>query len=122
MKKLSLLSACLLAGLTVSAQQAVVKDAEKAMKDGKSFDEVAQIMAPATQNPETKDQAITYYIPGKTAFKIYDDMLGKKQFGLLKEGDELVMAKDLLGGYEYFLKAVARDTLSTEEGDVKAKY
>lgn len=47
------------------------------MKDGKSFDEVAQIMAPATQNPETKDQAITYYIPGKTAFKIYDDMLGK---------------------------------------------
>lgn len=122
MKKLSLLSACLLAGLTVSAQQAVVKDAEKAMKDGKSFDEVAQIMAPATQNPETKDQAITYYIPGKTAFKIYDDMLGKKQFGLLKEGDELVMAKDLLGGYEYFLKAVARDTVINEKGKVKTKY
>lgn len=122
MKKLSLLSACLLAGLTVSAQQAVVKDAEKAMKDGKSFDEVAQIMAPATQNPETKDQAITYYIPGKTAFKIYDDMLGKKQFGLLKEGDELVMAKDLLGGYEYFLKAVASDTVINEKGKVKTKY
>lgn len=122
MKKLSLLSACLLAGLTVSAQQAVVKDAEKAMKDGKSFEEVAQIMAPATQNPETKDQAITYYIPGKTAFKIYDDMLGKKQFGLLKEGDELVMAKDLLGGYEYFLKAAARDTVINEKGKVKTKY
>lgn len=122
MKKLSLLSACLLAGLTVSAQQAVVKDAEKAMKDGKSFDEVAQIMAPATQNPETKDKAITYYIPGKTAYQIYDDMLGKKQFGLLKEGDELVMAKDLLGGYEYFLKAVARDTVVNEKGKVKTKY
>ncbi len=122
MKKLSLFSACLLAGLTVSAQQAVVKDAEKAMKDGKSFEEVAQIMAPATQNPETKDQAITYFIPGKTAYKIYDDMLGKKQFGLLKEGDELVMAKNLLGGYDYFLKAAARDTVITEKGKVKTKY
>ncbi len=122
MKKLSLLSACLLAGLSMSAQQAVVKDAEKAMKDGKSFDEVCQIMAPATQNPETKDQAVTYYIPGKTAFKIYDDMLGKKQFGLLKEGDELVMANNLLGGYEYFLKAAARDTVVNEKGKVKTKY
>ena len=122
MKKLSLLSACLLAGLSMSAQQAVVKDAEKAMKDGKSFDEVCQIMAPATQNPETKDQAITYYIPGKTAFKIYDDMLGKKQFGLLKEGDELVMANNLLGGYDYFLKAAARDTVVNEKGKVKTKY
>lgn len=42
-------------------------------------------------------------------------MLGKKQFGLLKEGDELVMAKDLLGGYDYFLKAVARDTVVNEK-------
>lgn len=122
MKKLSLLSACLMAGLTMSAQQAVVKDAERAMKDGKSFEEVVQIMAPATQNPETKDQAITYFIPGKTAYNIYDDMLGKKQFGLLKEGDELVMAKDLLGGYEYFLKAAARDTVINEKGKVKTKY
>lgn len=122
MKKISILGACLLAGLSMSAQQSVVKEAEKAMKDGKSFAEVAEIMKPATQNPETASQAITYYIPGKTAYKIYDDMLGKKQFGLLKEGDEVLMANNLIGGYEYFIQAAAKDTVVNEKGKVKTKY
>jgi hypothetical protein len=83
MKKISILSLCLVSGLAVSAQKAVVKEATSAMKSGKDFTEVVKIMTPAFQNAETAKLVDTYYVPGKAGFKQYDDLLGKKQFGML---------------------------------------
>jgi tetratricopeptide (TPR) repeat protein len=122
MKKISILSACLLAATTMSAQQAVVKDAERAMKSGADVSEVVKIITPAFTDPETANQANTWYIPGKTAFKQYDDLLAKKAFNQLPENGTVTMAHDLLDGYEYFTKALPLDSLPDEKGKIKPKY
>jgi tetratricopeptide (TPR) repeat protein len=122
MKKISILSLCLVSGLAVSAQKAVVKEATSAMKSGKDFTEVVKIMTPAFQNAETAKLVDTYYVPGKAGFKQYDDLLGKKQFGMLPEGGALTMANALLGGYDYYVKALPLDSIPDEKGKVKAKY
>jgi tetratricopeptide (TPR) repeat protein len=122
MKKISILSACLLAATTMSAQQAVVKDAERAMKSGADVSEVVKIITPAFTDPETANQATTWYIPGKTAFKNYDDLLAKKAFNQLPENGAATMAHDLLDGYEYFTKALPLDSLPDEKGKIKPKY
>lgn len=124
MKKVSILSLCLIAGLAASAQKTVLKDAEKAMKGGKPFTEVVTIITPATTNPETDKLAETYFIPGKAGFKQYDDLLGKKQLGMIAaDAPEVAAAANaLLGGYEWYLKALPLDSLPDEKGKVKPKY
>jgi tetratricopeptide (TPR) repeat protein len=122
MKKISILSLCLLTGMAVSAQKTVVKEATSAMKSGKDFTEVVKIMTPAFTDGETANLVDTYYVPGKAGFKQYDDLLGKKQFGMLPEGGALTMATALLGGYDYFVKALPLDSLPDEKGKVKPRY
>lgn len=123
MKKTALLIlACAACGSAAMAQQAVVKEAEKAMKAGQDYTKVYQIIAPAMQNAETANEANTYYIPGKAGFKQYDNLLGRKQLGMLKEGEGLVMATALLGGYDNFIKVLPLDTVVDAKGKVKTKY
>lgn len=121
MKKISILSLCLLSAVAVSAQKTVLKDAERAMKSGKPFTEVVQIITPAFSDAETKNNVDIYYIPGKAGYKQYDDLFAKKQLGMLKDGEEAAMANALLGGYEYMLKALPLDSLPNEKGKVSPK-
>ncbi len=128
MKKIIILSAIAMTAVAVSAQEAVIKEAEKAMKSGKSLEEVEAIMLPATKDATTAKMAITYYVPGKAAFKAYDDLLGKRQFGMFKADDPKTpgvfagMAKNLVAGYDYYIKALALDTVIDAKGKVKTKY
>lgn len=66
--------------------------------------------------------AQTWYIPGKAAYKEYDDLLGKKAFGKLPEGGEVLMAGLLLDGYNYYMKALPLDSMPNEKGKIKPKY
>lgn len=122
MRKITIMGACIIAAFAANAQQSVVKDAERALKSGQSAEEVAKVIAPALTNPETAQQAQTWYIPGKAAFSQYDDLLGKKAFGKLPEGGEVLMGNLLLNGYDYFSKALPLDSLPNEKGKVKPKY
>lgn len=124
MKKVSIIGLCLLTATAATAQKTVVKEAEKAMKSGQPFTEVVKIITPAYSNAETEKSAEAYYIPGKAGFKQYDDVLGKKQVGIIKADDPKVAeaANALLGGYEYFMKALPLDSLPDEKGKVKTKY
>lgn len=122
MRKITIMGACIIAAFAANAQQSVVKDAERALKSGQSAEEVAKVIAPALTNPETAQQAQTWYIPGKAAFSQYDDLLGKKAFGKLPEGGEVLMGNLLLNGYDYFTKALPLDSLPNEKGKVKPKY
>lgn len=114
--------ACAATALSMSAQQSVVKDAEKAMKSGKPYTEVYQMILPAMSNPETEKEAATYYIPGKAGFTQYDNLIAPQQFGRLKEGEDMVMAVALLGGYDNFVKALPLDSVTDAKGKVKTKY
>ncbi|MDE6160482.1 MAG: hypothetical protein K2F77_02350, partial [Muribaculaceae bacterium] len=122
MRKITIMGACIIAAFAANAQQSVVKDAERALKSGQSAEEVAKVIAPALTNPETAQQAQTWYIPGKAAYAQYDDLLGKKAFGKLPEGGEVLMGNLLLNGYDYFTKALPLDSLPNEKGKVKPKY
>lgn len=124
MKKTSILGLCLLTAAAASAQITVVKEAEKAMKSGKPFTEVVTIVTPAFSDPATAQLAQTYYVPGKAGFKQYDDVLGKRQIGIIKDGDPQITAavNALLGGYDYFMKALPLDSLPNEKGQIKPKY
>lgn len=121
MKKILLLTACAAVGMSLSAQQAVVKEAEKAMKSGKPYTEVLTIITPAMTNPETRNFVDVYYIPGKAGFKQYDELLGRRQLGMLKDGEEETMSVALIGGYENFIKALPLDSLPDEKGKIKPK-
>ncbi|MDE6270939.1 MAG: tetratricopeptide repeat protein [Muribaculaceae bacterium] len=122
MKKIAIVGACVAAAFAANAQQNVVKDAERALKEGKSEKEVVEIITPAFTNPETAQQVLTWYIPGKAAYKEYDDLLGKKAFGKLPEGGEVLMGNLLIDGYNYYMKALPFDSLPNEKGKIKPKY
>ncbi len=123
MKKIILIGAGILAGLTASAQMSVVKEAEKAMKSSDdNYKPVVELITPALTNPETSGLAQTWYIPGKAAFKCYDHLLGLKAFNKLPENGELKMAEALLDGYNYYVKALPLDSVPNEKGKIKPKY
>jgi len=124
MKKTSILAtAALIGALGVSAQNSVVKDAEQAMKGVKTYPEyvkAVEAMTPAFSNPETKDKAQTYYIPGKAGFEVYNQYLLQRQLGQNPDPKEIGHA--LMDGYNFYLKALPLDSLPDAKGKIKPKY
>jgi len=119
MKKISLFSLCVLTAVGAMAQESVVKEAERAMKKDPNLEAVLKIITPAFTDPATKDMAITYFIPGQTAYKQFDNMFALQQLGKLEEKDKPAKARLLLKGYEYMSKALPLDTVA--EVDKKGK-
>ncbi len=123
MKKICLLSLGLLAAVSMSAQKATVKEAEKAFKgvnSYSSYQNAVKAITPAFSDAETSKDAQTYWIPGEAGFKLYDDMLGQKMIGKDVNLDD--MGSALLDGYNYALKALAVDTVTDAKGKVKTKF
>lgn len=121
MKKLLAIIA-LGASVASYAQVEVVKEAERAMKNGSETEEVVTIITPAFTDPATAELAQTWFIPGKAAFNDYDKLLGYKQLGRLPENGEVKMGKLLVDGYNYFVKALPFDSVPDAKGKVKPKY
>lgn len=116
------LAAVTLVASAASAQANVVKEAERALKSGKSPEEVVAIITPAFTNEETKNDAMTYLIPGKAYFNQYEDLTKKQVFGKgFPEDGNKIMAKDLINGYDYYMKALAVDTVVNAKGKVEHK-
>lgn len=122
MKKITILGACVLCGFSAFAQQSVLKEAERAMKDKATMKKVVEVVKPAFTNPETENNAQTYYIPGKAAFNEYDNLLGLKQFGKLPEDGQKTMGENLLEGYDYMIKSLSLDSVVNDKGKIKTKY
>lgn len=123
MNKISLAGLCLLAGLTASAQTSLVKEVERDLKGGASYTQSIQKLQPAFTNPETKDQAQTYYVAGKGGFDNYDKAKIKLQLNQEMSNDEKKEAGlGLLEGYEFFFKALPLDSMPDAKGKVKPKY
>lgn len=123
MKKICILTLGLFAAASVNAQVALVKEAEKAFKSADNypaFQEAIVTITPAFTNPETSGDAMTFWVPGKAAFRIADDMYGKKALG--QEVNLVDMSNALIDGYNYGMKALAVDTIIDAKGKVKTKY
>lgn len=122
MKKLLIIGLCALTGAGAMAQTDIVKEAERAMKKKAPYTEVVTIITPALSNETTQNEAATYYIPGKAGFNQYDEFIGLKALNRLPENGIKTMSDALLGGYEFFVKALPLDSLPNEKGQVKPKY
>ena len=122
MKKLIIAILCATPALVASAQQSVLKEAEKAMKAGKDYVEVLNIVKPAMSNSETEKSSTTYFIPGQAGFNQYDRLYGRQQLGHLNDGEEVAMSNALLGGYENFIVALSLDTVVDAKGKVKTTH
>lgn len=122
MKKLGILGVCAFVALGAMAQEAVLKEAERSMKKGADYKEVVKAVTPAMSDPSTKDNAMTYYLPGKAAFNQFDQLLTKDALGQLDEAGKKAKADALLAGYEYMMKALPLDSVVDAKGKVKTKY
>lgn len=123
MKKISILCLCAMTAVGAMAQESLVKEAERAMKKDPNLDAVLKIITPAFSDASTKDQAATYYIPGMTAYKQFDNMLVMQQLGKLADKDVPVKARLLLQGYDYMSKALPLDSVAEvdKKGNTKIK-
>ncbi len=122
MKKFLIIGLCALTGVGAMAQADVVKEAERAMKKKATYAEVVKIITPAISDPTTAQDAATYYIPGKAGFNQYDEFIGLKALNRLPENGTKTMSEALMGGYEYFMKALPLDSVPNEKGQIKTKY
>lgn len=110
MKKLVILGLCLMAFAGASAQKSLVKEVEgKAKGYNADFAAARNQLKPALTNPETKDEAQTWYVAGTVEFGDFDNQYGKKTVG--QAVDEAAMGRALIDGYNYFMTAFPLDSV-----------
>lgn len=122
MKKVITMALCIAAVGSMSAQKANVDGAKKLSGKFDKIEEARNLIKQAMENPETANDANTYYVAGKIEFDAYDKGL---QAGMINPDDPSAnpeaMAQELLNGYQYFLKALPLDSVPNEKGEIKPK-
>lgn len=121
MKKIFLL----LAGVTMMAssamaQMSLVKEAEKFVGSNNPQELITalQKIEPATENPESKDNALTWFTAGRLAFKLFDQMQALKAVG--QDGgmiDNAMMGEVLTSGFEAMFTALPLDSVKETNKD-----
>ncbi|MDE6282991.1 MAG: tetratricopeptide repeat protein [Muribaculaceae bacterium] len=121
MKKISVLGVACLATLAASAQMQVVKDVEHQLKgDVASYPKAIETLTPAFTNPESANEAQTWYIAGKGAFDFVNNAAAMQR--VTGELNAPQVAQYVLDGFAYLEKALPLDTVVDAKGKVKTKY
>lgn len=123
MKKTTLTAVLLLSVICAFGQKKAVNRAfSEAKMESPNFQEARTNIQGALTDPETKDDAKTWYVAGYIENTFFEKDNVQKTLGMtLKDGDG-PMYEALVNSYGYFLKAIALDTLPNEKGKVKPKY
>ncbi|MCH5230926.1 MAG: hypothetical protein J1F43_03940 [Muribaculaceae bacterium] len=123
MKKLMSLLLCVGATSAMFAQVTLVKQAEKLSGKADKLEEARGLIKQAMENPETKDQAYTYYVAGKIEMDAYDNGYKTKMINPADaSASPDALGNELMSGYNYFLMALPLDSLPNEKGQIKPKY
>ena len=103
------------------AQKKVVNEAQSIAKGSNAdFGEARTLIKGALENPETKDDAKTWYVAGFIEDQQFNAERAKQILG--QQPNEPVMYEALYGILPYFQKAYELDQLPNEKGKVKPKY
>lgn len=114
---------CLAAVGTAGAQKANVDQAAKLAGKTDQLNNARNLIKQAMENPETKNDARTYYIAGKIEFDAFDNATKAKMINPNDPSAQgTAMADELMQGYKYFLKALPLDSLPNEKGQVKPRF
>jgi tetratricopeptide (TPR) repeat protein len=126
MKKLTFtLVLCLIAGISFGQKKAV-NDAKSEIKvksttnSTTNLDEARTLIQGALKNPETMNEAETWYVAGQIEEKQFESEQTKEVMGLKPNED--LMYKSLSKIAPYFIKADELDQLPDAKGKVKPKY
>ena len=115
----------LLAGVTMvassaMAQMSLVKEAEKVVGSNNPAELASALekLDPALENPESKDNAQTWFTAGRLAFKLFDQMQAMKAVG--QDGgmfNAQMMGEALNAGFEAMFKALPLDSVKETNKD-----
>ena len=121
MKRVLLTVALCVAASASFAQKKVVNEAQSIAKGSNAdFGEARTVIKGALENPETKDDAKTWYVAGFIEDQQFNAERAKQILG--QQPNEPVMYEALYGILPYFQKAYELDQLPNEKGKVKPKY
>ena len=121
MKRVLLTVALCVAASASFAQKKVVNEAQSIAKGSNAdFGEARTLIKGALENPETKDDAKTWYVAGIIEDQQFNTERAKQILG--QQPNEPVMYEALYGILPYFQKAYELDQLPNEKGKVKPKY
>ena len=121
MKRVLLTVALCVAASASFAQKKVVSEAQSiAQGSNADFGEARTLIKGALENPETKDDAKTWYVAGFIEDQQFNAERAKQILG--QQPNEPVMYEALYGILPYFQKAYELDQLPNEKGKVKPKY
>lgn len=121
MKRLLLTVALCVAASASFAQKKAVNEAQSIAKGSNAdFGEARTLIKGALENPETKDDAKTWYVAGFIEDQQFNAERAKQILG--QQPNEPVMYEALYGILPYFQKAYELDQLPNEKGKVKPKY
>ena len=121
MKRVLLTVALCVAVSASFAQKKVVNEAQSIAKGSNAdFGEARTLIKGALENPETKDDAKTWYVAGFIEDQQFNTERAKQILG--QQPNEPVMYEALYGILPYFQKAYELDQLPNEKGKVKPKY
>ena len=121
MKRVLLTVALCVAASASFAQKKVVNEAQSIAKGSNAdFGEARTLIKGALENPETKDDAKSWYVAGFIEDQQFNAERAKQILG--QQPNEPVMYEALYGILPYFQKAYELDQLPNEKGKVKPKY
>ncbi len=120
MKKLMSFALCFAAIGSMSAQKANVEAAKKLSGKPDKIEEARSLINEAMQNPETANDAQTYFIAGKIEFDAFDKDLTSSMINPASV-DNLKMGQNLLNGYNNYIKALPLAAVPNEKGKVDTK-
>lgn len=121
MKKLLTFALCMAAVGSMSAQKANVEAAKKLSGKPEQIAEARDLINKAIQDPETSNDAQTYYIAGKIEFDAFDKEYANSMLNPAAV-DKMKMGEELINGYNQFLKALPLDQMPNEKGKVKPRF
>lgn len=120
MKKLMTFALCFAAIGSMSAQKANVEAAKKLAGKPDQIEEARSLIKQAMENPETANDAQTYFIAGKIEFDAFDKDLTSSMINPASV-DNIKMGQNLLNGYNNFVKALPLAAVPNEKGKVDTK-
>ena len=121
MKRVLLTVALCVAASAAFAQKKAVSEAQSIAKSQNAdYAEARELIKGALENPETKDQAKTWYVAGFIEDQQFSGERTKQVLG--QQPNEPVMYEALGSILPYFEKAYELDQLPNEKGKVKPKF
>lgn len=123
MKKIVMAALCLAAVGGMTAQKQVVDQAAKMSGKASQLNEARTLIKQAMGNPETQNDARTYFVAGKLEFDAFDNAVKAAAVNPgAPEANPSDMGMELINGYKYFLQALPLDQQPDEKGKVKPKH